>query len=77
LSAGRQQLSRSSAWSCLFSQQPRLTFCANRIRTLMLDCEKMKARQSQVRFTPESGHSLTTWKCLLSANSGHCTLGLK
>ena len=30
LSAGRQQLSRSLAWHRLFSQQPRLTFCASR-----------------------------------------------
>ena len=30
LSAGRQQLSPSLAWHRLFSQQQRLTFCANR-----------------------------------------------
>jgi hypothetical protein len=30
LSAGRQQLSPSLAWHRLFSQQRRLTFCANR-----------------------------------------------
>jgi hypothetical protein len=30
LSAGRQQLSRSLAWDRLFSQEPRLTFSANR-----------------------------------------------
>jgi transposase len=30
LSAGHQRLSRSLAWDRLFSQQPRLTFCASR-----------------------------------------------
>jgi hypothetical protein len=32
----------------------------------------MPQRQTNVRFTPESGHGLGRQRCLLCAKSGHC-----